>query len=142
MKGRDTVRFDNRSPSAARLRPHAPRRFARWPFGALTVAAMLATILGACSGAPSKADEEAARNTVACQAAGERIVIRFDQGEVRLLLPGGERVTLYPVPSAAGPRYTNGSIDLFGKGSNMQLARDGGAPAPLQGCEPLAPPRP
>ncbi len=56
-------------------------------------------------------------------------------------MPGGERVNLYQVPSASGVRYTNGSIDLLGKGADMRLARDGGAPVPMMGCAPLVPPK-
>lgn len=113
------------------LLPH-PRRLV------LHLIAML--IVAGCGGAGSKADEEAARNTFACQGAGERIVVRFETGEARLLMPGGERVTLYQVPSGSGIRYTNGMMDLRGKGTDLELARDGGALVPLTGCAPLAVP--
>jgi membrane-bound inhibitor of C-type lysozyme len=102
-------------------------------------AAVLALLaLAACGGGSTKPDEEALRNTFACDDAGERVVIRFDTGEARLLLASGERVNLYQVPSAAGTRYTNGTVDLYGKGTDLKLARDGGAPRPLAGCAPLA----
>lgn len=97
-------------------------------------------LLAACGGV-SKADEEAAKNTFACEAAGERIVVRFDTGEARLLMPGGERITLYQVASGSGIRYTNGMMDLRGKGMDLQLARDGGNAVPLTGCAPLPLPK-
>ncbi len=100
----------------------------------------LAAVAG-CGGTASKADEETARNTLACQASGERIVVRFETDEARLLMPGGERVTLYQVPSGSGIRYTNGMMDLRGKGTDLQLARDGSALVPLTGCAPLAVPK-
>ena len=99
------------------------------------------TQLGACGGAARQEQEEAAQNTYGCGTGGERIVIRFDRGEARLLMPGGERVNLYQVPSGAGVRYTNGTIDLFGRGTDLRLARDGGAPEVLQGCALVAPPK-
>ena len=102
-------------------------------------ALLIAGLLLGCSSGPTKEEQEAAKNTVACDNGGERIVIRFEPGEARLLMPGGERVTLYQVPSAAGVRYTNGAIDLLGKGVDLRMARDGGSPAPLAGCAPLAP---
>ncbi|MDQ6620197.1 MAG: MliC family protein [Pseudomonadota bacterium] len=99
----------------------------------------LLLMLAACARGPSKAEEEAAKNTFACRLAGERLVIRFDRGEARLLLVGGERVNLYQVPSAAGVRYTNGSMDLLGRGTDLRLARDGAAAEVLEGCAPLTP---
>ncbi len=99
-------------------------------------------VLAGCSNAPSKEEQEAAKNTFACETAGERIVIRFDRGEARLLMPGGERVTLYQVPSAAGVRFTNGTMDLLGKGTDLALGRDGNPPVPMQGCAPLLPEKP
>lgn len=99
-------------------------------------------VLAACGAGASKPDEAAAANTIACNASGERIVIRFETDEVRLLLTGGERVTLYKVPAGAGVRYTNGRMDLVTRGEVMRFARDGGALEELQGCGPLVPPRP
>ena len=74
------------------------------------------------------------------QLAGERIVIRFDVGEARLLMPDGNRVALYQIPAASGVRYSNGIIELRGKGMDLELVRDGvgdaaqGLPA-LRGTE-------
>ena len=71
---------------------------------------------------------------------GERLVVRFDAGEARLLLPGGDRVTLYQIPAASGVRYSNGTLELRGKGSELQLLRDGQI-VPLANCQPYALPK-
>ena len=105
----------------------------------MIVGAAAALLLAACGG-QTKEQEEALKTTVACEIAEGRIVARFDRGEVRLLMPSGERINLYEVPSAAGARYTNGSLDLIGTRANAQLVRDGGRPEPLQNCAPYAPP--
>jgi membrane-bound inhibitor of C-type lysozyme len=103
-------------------------------------AAVLALgVLAACETSPSKEAAEAARNTFACQLAGERIVIRFDADEARILMPGGARVNLYQIPSASGVRYTNGAMELRGKGTDLQLIRDGTLTS-LDGCAPYVPP--
>jgi membrane-bound inhibitor of C-type lysozyme len=104
--------------------------------GALAVLAALA----ACNTGPSKEAQEAARNTFACQLAGERLVIRFDAGEARLLMPGGDRVTLYQIAAASGVRYSNGLMELRGKGMELQLIRDGFA-RQLDGCKPVMVPQ-
>jgi membrane-bound inhibitor of C-type lysozyme len=106
---------------------------------AAIVAALAVAALAACESSPSKEALEAARNTFACQLAGERIVIRFDSDEARMLMPGGDRVNLYQIPSASGVRYTNGQMELRGKGMELQLIRDGTL-TPLDGCKPYAPP--
>jgi hypothetical protein len=80
----------------------------------------LALLLTACQSGPTKEELEAAKNTVDCQRGDERLVIRFDEGEARVLLPDGTRVILYQVPQAAGLRYTNGLIELRGRGT-MEL---------------------
>jgi len=114
--------------------PHGIR--ASWRLGAALAVATLA----ACSASPSKEAEEAAKNTVACQLAGERVVVRFETGEARMLMPGGDRVTLYQIAAASGVRYTNGLMELRGKGMELQLVRDGTV-ATLEGCRPYAPPQ-
>jgi len=107
------------------------------PAGIVAVLALAA--LAGCESSPSKEAQEAARNTFACQLAGERIVIHFDAGEARILMPGGERVILYQIAAGSGVRFTNGLIELRGKGTDLQLIRDG-ALTPLDGCAPYAPP--
>ena len=116
------------------IRPHATRMCWR------LVAAMGIAALAACNASPSKDAEEAAKNTIACQLAGERIVIRFDTGEARMLMPGGDRVTLYQITAASGIRYSNGMMELRGKGMELQLIRDGN-PATLDGCQPYVVPK-
>ena len=87
-------------------------------------------LLAACLAAgcqqkgPTKEELEAAKNTVDCDRAGERIVIRFDDGEARLLMPNGTRVVLYQVPSGSGIRYINGLMELRGKGMDLELTRE------------------
>ena len=107
---------------------------------AAAVGALAALVLAACAGSPSKDELEAAKNTISCQLAGERLVIRFDVGEARLLMPAGDRVALYQIPAASGIRYSNGSLELRGKGMDLQLVRDGTA-TPLAGCEPYQLPK-
>ena len=87
-----------------------------------------------CTMPPSKEEEEAAKNTWACSAAGERVVIRFDVGEARLLMPDGNRVSLYQIPTASGVRFSNGQMELRGKGMDLELVRLG-VPTPLKDCQ-------
>jgi membrane-bound inhibitor of C-type lysozyme len=113
-----------------------PTRFA-CPLVASMIAAFLLT---ACAEMKKKEDEEAMKNTFACQLDGERLVIKFDVGEARLLLPGGERVFLYQIGAASGVRYTNGYLELRGKGMDLQLIRDGNASV-LGDCQPYLAPK-
>ena len=83
-----------------------------WLAATALIAAALLTTSG-CSNKPSKEEEEAARNTFACQLRGERVVLRFDAGEARLLRPGGERVVLYQLPTASGVRFSNGTMEPY-----------------------------
>lgn len=105
----------------------------------LTVALAAALVCAACSMPPSKEEQEAAKNTFACMSAGERIVIRFDSGEARLLMPDGNRVSLYQIPMASGVRYSNGIIELRGKGMDLQLVNHG-IETRLNDCQPFAVP--
>jgi membrane-bound inhibitor of C-type lysozyme len=113
------------------------------PRGARLAAAIAACLtlaaLAACESSPSKEALEAAKNTFACRLAGERIVIRFDADEARILMPGGDRVNLYQIPSGSGVRYSNGQMELRGKGMELQLIRDGSLTV-LDDCKPYAPP--
>ena len=84
-----------------------------------------------------KREEELAKNTFACQLNGERFVVRFAEGEARVLLPGAQRVTLYQIPVASGVRYSNGNLELRGKGSELTFIMDG-VLTPLRDCEPYA----
>lgn len=117
-------------------RPPTPRRRPAAP----TVASIAAALaLAGCAATPSKEEQEAAKNAFACQLDGERIVLRFDADEVRMLMPDGARIVLYQIPAASGVRYTNGTIEVRGKGADLQMARHGVTKS-LEGCAPLAPP--
>ena len=99
-----------------------------------------ALVLGACENPmKKKAEEEAAKNTFACQYNAERLVVRFADGEARMLMPDAQRITLYQLPVASGVRYSNGTLELRGKGMELQLVRDG-ATTVLKDCEPYTPP--
>ncbi|MFI4888367.1 MAG: MliC family protein [Burkholderiales bacterium] len=80
--------------------------------------------LAGCQNGPTKEELDAAKNTVDCERPGERIVIRFEDGEARLLMPDATRVVLYQVPSGSGIRYINGLMELRGKGREMELVRE------------------
>jgi membrane-bound inhibitor of C-type lysozyme len=96
-----------------------------------------ALVVAGCDTPQKRAEEELAKNTFACQLNGERLVVRFDQGEARMLLPGAQRVTLYQIPTASGVRYSNGNLELRGRGAELQLIVDNTV-APLRDCEPYA----
>ena len=106
---------------------------------ALVAAAVVLAAPG-CADKPSKDEEEAAKNSFACKLTGERLVVRFDSGEARLLMPGGERVVLYQIPTASGVRFSNGTLELRGKGIDLQLIADGNA-TPLVDCQPYVLPK-
>ena len=93
------------------------------PPRALTACTLLA-LLAACETGPTKEEIEAAKQTIDCERPGERVVIRFAEGEARLLMPDGTRVVLYQVPSTSGPRYLNGNMELRGTGMKLELIRD------------------
>ena len=103
--------------------------------------AALALIVTGCEHKPSKEEEDAAKNTITCQLAGERLVIRFDSGEVRMLTSTAESITLYQIPSGAVMRYSNGTLELRGKGMEWTLT-DLGAPTTLESCRRYAAPKP
>ena len=109
------------------------------PAGIAALAVAVAA-LAACASSTSREEEEAARNTVVCKLAGERLVVRFDSGEARLLMASGDRVTLYQIPSASGTRYSNGTMELLARGTDLQMARNG-APLPVSDCQPYTAPK-
>ena len=106
------------------------------------VALIAVVVLAGCADKSSKEEEEAAKNTIVCKLDGERVVIRFDSGEARMLLPGGDREILYQVPSASGVRFSNGNLELRGKGVEFVLVdHTAAAQAPLSGCAPYSIPK-
>jgi hypothetical protein len=96
---------------------------------ALRAAALtLSVALAACQhDMKRQEEEEAARNTVVCEYAGERLLIRYDVAEARLLFPGGDRVSLYEIPVPVGKRFSNGNYELRGRGMDLELLRNGAA---------------
>jgi membrane-bound inhibitor of C-type lysozyme len=111
--------------------------------GAIVIlgALFVVTALTACEHKPTKEEEDAAKNTFVCQLVGERLVIRFDSGEARMLTSGNEKITLYQIPSASGVRYSNGNMELRGKGADLVLTENGTSTT-LDGCKPLTVPKP
>ena len=89
----------------------------------IALIAVLVALAG-CETGPTKEEIEAAKNTVDCERPGEHFVIRYDEGEARILMPDATRVVLYQVPSTSGVRYLNGNMELRGKGLNLELVRD------------------
>ena len=109
----------------------------------LTLALISAVAIAACGNKPTKEEEEAAKNTFACELQGERLVLRFDAGEARMLMPGGERVVLYQIPTSSGVRFSNGNLELRGKGVELTLVDNTTATqVPLAGCVPYTVPKP
>ena len=91
---------------------------------AAALAAAVFMLAGCQSGGPTKEEEEAARSTIDCDHAGQRILIRFAEGEARLLMPDATRVILYQVPVPSGLRYTNGLWELRGRDLTLELSQD------------------
>ena len=105
-------------------------------------ALLVAAALAACVGNPSKEEEEAAKNSFVCLFEGERLVIRFDQGTARMLLPTGDTVSLYQIPAASGVRFSNGNLELRGKGTDLTLIDNTTATSvALTGCAPYTAPK-
>jgi len=96
--------------------------------------------LAACAAPEKKPEEVPSKDTFECTLEGERWVIRFAEGEARLLTPAAERVTLYQIPAASGVRYSNGLMELRGKGMELTLIRDA-SPRALEGCKPVMVPK-
>ncbi|MCC7326218.1 MAG: hypothetical protein IT521_05380 [Burkholderiales bacterium] len=98
---------------------------------------LAAIVLPGCENPMKKKEEEIAKNTFACQLNGERFIVRFVEGEARILMPGAQRVTLYQLRTMSGVRYSNGNMELRGKGTQLQVIMDGTV-TPLRDCEPYA----
>ncbi len=99
----------------------------------------VAGLLSGCQHEPSKEQLEVAKNTIVCERTGERIVIQFEEGEARVLMPDATRVVLYQVPGGAGFRYLNGAMDLRGKRTEVELTRE--QEAVHFACKPLELPK-
>lgn len=92
------------------------------PFRLCCVLAALA--LCACQTGPTAKEIEEAKQTIDCKHTADRYVIRFTEGEARILMPDASRVILYQVPTGSGFRYMNGSMELRGKGLDVELLRN------------------
>ena len=90
----------------------------------LTALVAVALCAACQSSGPTKEEVEAAKSTLDCDHAGDRILIRFGDGEARMLMTDGTRVILYQVSVATGMRYTNGMIELRGRVMELELSRD------------------
>jgi membrane-bound inhibitor of C-type lysozyme len=109
------------------------------PIARIIASAAVAVTLAACQSGPSKEELEAAKNTIDCKHDDERFVVRFEEGEARILLGDATRVVLYQVSTASGLRYTNGLMELRGKGMDFTLIREGNAVA--LACKPYEIPK-
>jgi len=100
------------------------------------------TVLAGCVDQAKKDEQEAAKNTYVCLLDGERLVIRFDMGMARMLMPSGDRIDLYQIPSASGVRFSNGNLELRGKGIELVLAdASTGTQTTLTQCAPYSAPK-
>lgn len=108
----------------------------------LIYAIVIAAALAACVDNVRKEEEEAAKNTYVCLLDTERIVIRFDMGMARMLMPSGERIDLYQIPAPVGVRFSNGNLELRGKGVELTLSdATTGTAVALSECAPYTAPK-
>ena len=107
-------------------------------FRPIAAAAVLA--LAACTGAQEKPEEVPSKDTFECTLAGERWLVRFVDQEARLLTPAGERINLYQIATGSGVRFSNGLIELRGRGMELTLIRDNFA-RQMEGCKPVMIPK-
>jgi hypothetical protein len=98
----------------------------------LTIAALL---VAGCAPEPVK-ELVPSPDTIECTMDGARWLVRFTDGEARLLSPDGNRVNLYQIATASGVRYSNGMLELRGQGMDLALFSDGSRRR-LEGCKPL-----
>jgi hypothetical protein len=119
-----------------------PTRFASFRrIAGVLLVTWLYLCLAACDHMkPSKEEEEAVKNTFACKLNGERLVIRFDVGEARMLTATGEKITLYQISTPNMLRFSNGNLELRGNIPNLSLIEYGVA-AKLDDCQPYAAPK-
>ena len=131
----------SRDPPVAIDARHFTAREKRMRLDFAWFAAALTLISTGCEHKPTKEEEESAKNTITCQLAGERLVIRFDSGEARMLTATSEKITLYQIPSGGGTRYSNGNVELRGKGMDWTLT-ELGVSTTLESCKQYAAPKP
>lgn len=98
----------------------------------------LLALLAACGGGTK--EEVPSKDTFECTLEGARWLVRFTEGEARLLTPDGNRINLYQVASGSGFRYTNGIVELRGRGMEMTITQDAFT-RELRGCKPVMVPK-
>jgi hypothetical protein len=103
-------------------------------------ALVAAALFAGCAPSPEKPEEVPSPDIFECTLEGERWLVRFTEQEARLLTPQGERINLYQIATGSGVRFTNGLIELRGKGTELTLIRDNFA-RQLVGCKPLMVPK-
>ena len=106
---------------------------------------VIAMALAGCVDKPNKDEQEAAKNTFVCLLDNERMLIRFDMGMARMLMPTGDRIDLYQIPAAvqSGVRFSNGNLELRGKGTELTLIDNTtGNQVALTQCAPYSVPKP
>jgi len=103
------------------------------------IATLAAMLLAGCA-PPEKPEEVPSPDTFECTIEAERWLVRFTDQEARLLTPQGERINLYQIPTASGVRFTNGLIELRGRGTDLTLTRNNFA-RQLSGCKPVMIPK-
>ena len=104
------------------------------------IAAFAALAGTGCTGTEEKPEEVASKDTFECQLEGERWLVRFVDQEARLLTPAGERINLYQIATGSGVRFTNGLVELRGRGMELMLIRDNFA-RQMEGCKPVMIPK-
>ena len=106
---------------------------------AVALAMLAATLLAGCA-PPEKPEEVPSPDTFECTIEGERWLVRFTDQEARLLTPQGERINLYQIATGSGVRFTNGLVELRGRGTDLTLTRNNFT-RQLSGCKPLMIPK-
>jgi len=106
----------------------------------LVVALLAVAVLAGCASPPEKKEEVPSKDTFECMMKGERYVVRFVDAEARILTADGTRLILYQIPAGSGVRYTNGLVELRGKGTQLQLVEDGLARS-FEECKPMMVPK-
>lgn len=102
------------------------------------VTVLLAAALSGCASAPP--EEVPSPDTFECRLDGQRWLVRFTDGEARLLSPDGQRINLYQVATGSGVRFTNGLIELRGKGMDLAITQEN-LTRQFVDCKPLMVPK-
>jgi len=100
----------------------------------------MAVVAAASAPTTEKPEEVPSPDTYECTLEGERWLVRFTDQEARLLTPQGERINLYQINTNSGVRFTNGIVELRGRGTDLTMIRNNFERA-LVGCKPLMIPK-